>query len=78
MGLIRKNQVQSYNKRFIDCDFNNPDYSKLAESFGVNHILIESEENIKTLFNNTDFTAGINLIEIIIDKNAFPNYSSRR
>ena len=78
MGLIRKNQVQSYHKRFIDCDFNNPDYSKLAESFGINHILIESEDNIKTLFNNTDFTAGINLIEIIIDKNAFPNYSSRR
>ncbi len=78
MGLIRKNQVQSYNRRFIDCDFNNPDYSKLAESFGINHILIKSEDNIKTLFNHTDFTAGINLIEIIIDKNAFPNYSSRR
>ena len=78
MGLIRKNQVQSYNNRFIDCDFNNPDYSKLAESFGINHILIESKENIETLFSNTDFTAGINLIEIIIDKNAFPNYSSRR
>ena len=78
MGLIRKNQVQSYNDRFIDCDFINPDYKKLAESFGINHILIDSEENLKPLFNETDFTSGINLIEIIIDKNAFPNYSSRR
>lgn len=78
MGLIRKNQVQSYDNRFIDCDFNNPVYSKLAESFGINHILIKSEDNIDTLFDITNFTSGINLIEIIIDKNAFPNYSSRR
>jgi len=78
MGLIRKNQIQSYNNRFIDCDFSNPDYGKLAESFGIKHILIESEQDLDALFNDTDFTAGINLIEIIIDKNAFPNYSSRR
>ena len=78
MGLIRKNQVQSYDNRFIDCDFVNPDYSKLAESFGINHARIDSEEDIDPLFNNTDFKSAINLIEIIIDKNAFPNYSSRR
>lgn len=78
MGLIRKNQVQGYDHRFIDCDFINPDYKKLAESFGINHSLIESEEDIEPLFNNTEFSTEINLIEIIIDKNAFPNYSSRR
>ena len=78
MGLIRKNQVQSYDNRFIDCDFNNPDYKKLADSFGINHQLIESENNLDSLFANTDFSTGINLIEIIIDKDAFPNYSSRR
>ncbi len=78
MGLIRKNQVQSYDNRFIDCDFSNPDYSKLAESFGINHILIEKDNDLNSLFDETDFTTGINLIEIIIDKNAFPNYSSRR
>ena len=78
MGLIRKNQVQGYDNRFIDCDFINPDYKKLAESFGINHSLIESEEDIEPLFNDTDFSTEINLIEIIIDKNAFPNYSSRR
>jgi len=78
MGLIRKNQVQSYHNRFIDCDFTNPDYRKLAESFGINHLLIDAEENLDALFEDTDFSSGINLIEIIIDKNAFPNYSSRR
>jgi len=78
MGLIRKNQIQSYDNRFIDCDFINPDYAKLAESFGINHTLIESESNLDTMLEATDFKNGINLIEIIIDKNAFPNYSSRR
>ena len=78
MGLIRKNQVQSYNNRFIDCDFSNPDYKKLADSFGINHTLIKTDDDLDALFDNTDFTTGINLIEIIIDKDAFPNYSSRR
>ena len=78
MGLIRKNQVQSYDNRFIDCDFVNPDYKKLAESFNINHTVINSEDDIGRLFDNTDFSSTINLIEIIVDKNAFPNYSSRR
>jgi acetolactate synthase-1/2/3 large subunit len=78
MGLIRKNQIQSYDERFIDCDFSNPDYKKLADSFGINHVLIESEENLDAMFDKLDFSNDINLIEIIIDKNAFPNYSSRR
>ena len=78
MGLIRKNQVQSYHSRFIDCDFINPDYSKLADSFGINHYLVKTEKHLTPLFENTDFSNEINLIEIIIDKNAFPNYSSRR
>ena len=78
MGLIRKNQVQSYDNRFIDCDFINPDYARLAQSFGINHVRIESESKLDTMFEQTDFNNGINLIEIVIDKNAFPNYSSRR
>ena len=78
MGLIRKNQIQTYKNRFIDCDFINPDYAQLAKSFGINHTLIESEADLDSLFSNTNFTESINLIEIMIDKNAFPNYSSRR
>ena len=78
MGLIRKNQVQSYHNRFIDCDFVNPDYATLAKSFGINHVLVETTADLDNVFENTDFTEKINLIEIMIDKNAFPNYSSRR
>ena len=78
MGLIRKNQVQSYNARFIDCDFANPDYGYLAKSFGISHRRIEHQSDLERLFAETDFVDAINLIEIMIDKDAFPNYSSRR
>jgi acetolactate synthase-1/2/3 large subunit len=78
MGLIRKNQFQQYQERFINCDFINPDYKTLAQSFGINHQRIENTQDIERLFKSTDFSNAINLIEIMIDKDAFPNYSSRR
>jgi len=78
MGLIRKNQHQQYQQRFINCDFTNPDYGHLARSFGINHICIERNEDIDALFTEHDLEQGINLIEVMLDKNTFPNYSSRR
>ncbi|WP_456407092.1 thiamine pyrophosphate-binding protein [Thiolapillus sp.] len=78
MGLIRKNQHQQYQQRFIDCDFINPDYRKLAESFGINYERLETEDDIEQLFANTDLVNAINLIEMPLDKDRFPNYSSRR
>ena len=78
MGLIRKNQHQHYHDRFIDCDFTNPDFARLAQSFGINHVRVENEQHLSGLADNLDFREGINLIEIIIDQDAYPNYSSRR
>ncbi|MDH3831529.1 MAG: thiamine pyrophosphate-binding protein [Gammaproteobacteria bacterium] len=78
MGLIRKNQYQSYGQRFIDCDFSNPDYSLLAKSFGIEFQHVETLEDLDRVFEETDFIAGTNLIEIMLDKELFPNYSSRR
>jgi acetolactate synthase-1/2/3 large subunit len=78
MGLIRKNQHQSYGQRFIDCDFSNPDYSLLAKSFGIEFQHVETPEDLDRVFEETDFIAGTNLIEIMLDKELFPNYSSRR
>jgi acetolactate synthase-1/2/3 large subunit len=78
MGLIRKNQHQQYNERFIDCDFVNPDFADLARSFGINHKRIETEADLQHLFSQMDLTGATNLIEIIIDKDAFPSYQSGR
>jgi acetolactate synthase-1/2/3 large subunit len=78
MSLIRKNQFQLYDKRFIDCDFVNPDYRYLALSFGINHKKIVTESDLDNLFAHSDLANAINLIEIMIDKDAFPNYLSGR
>ena len=78
MGLIRKNQFQLYGARFIDCDFVNPDFGRLAAAFGINHRRIASEPDLDELFASTDFEGSINLIEIVLDKNAFPSYLSDR
>lgn len=78
MGLIRKNQFQLYNQRYIDCDFVNPDFKHLAMSFGIHHRKIESESDLDRLFAEGDLAGAINLIEIVIDKNAFPDYLSGR
>ena len=78
MGLIRKTQHYQYRERFIDCDFINPDYARLAESFGICHRRVANEAGLETMFATTDFSDGINLIEIMIEKDAYPQYTSRR
>jgi acetolactate synthase-1/2/3 large subunit len=78
MGLIRKTQHYQYQERFIDCDFTNPDYAHLAKSFGITHRLVATEADLDSVFATIDFSDGINLIEVMIDKDAFPNYASRR
>ena len=78
MSLIRKNQFQLYGERYIDCDFVNPDFGLLAQSFGVKHHRIETRADLDVLFDRADLTGSINLIEILLDKHAFPRYLSAR
>jgi acetolactate synthase-1/2/3 large subunit len=78
LGLIRKNQHQQYEQRFLDCDFHNPDYALLAKSFGINHFRVETVDDCQRVFAEADFHRGINLIELLVDRDAYPNYSARR
>lgn len=78
MGLIRKNQFQLYGERYIDCDFVNPNFAALAAAFGINHYRIEDNAAIDRLFADADLQGSINLIEILLDKHAFPTYLSAR
>lgn len=78
LGLIRKNQFQLYHERYIDCDFVNPDYVLLAQSFGIAHWRVETAADVNTLFARADLVGGINLIEMIWDKHVFPAYKAER
>ena len=78
LGLIRKNQYQQFEGRFLDCDFVNPDFALLAAAFGIQHFRIADEADGETLFRRIDLRSGINLIEFILDRDAYPNYVTHR
>jgi acetolactate synthase-1/2/3 large subunit len=78
LSLIRKNQFQLYGERYIDCDFANPDFGLLAQSFGIRHYRVETAADLEAMFGDADLSGGINLIEIVLDKQAFPRYLSAR
>ena len=78
MGQIRKNQFQLYQERYLDCDFVNPDFALLAAAFGIRHHRLDSEAAVDALFADADLENAINLIEIPLDKHAFPSYLSGR
>jgi len=78
LGLVRKNQFYNYSGRFIASDFINPDYNKLADSFGIKYYKVAAESDAEDVFGKVDFRRDINLIELILNKDEFPNYSSGR
>jgi acetolactate synthase-1/2/3 large subunit len=78
LGLIRKNQFQLYHERYIDCDFVNPDYALLAQSFGIQHWRVATVTDVDEVFARADLAGSINLIEVIWDKHVFPAYQANR
>lgn len=78
LGLVRKNQFHNYAGRFIASEFVNPDYRKLAESFNIEYFRVASKAEAGDVFSTADFMKKINLVELILDKDEFPQYSSGR
>jgi acetolactate synthase-1/2/3 large subunit len=78
LGLVRKNQFYNYSGRFIASEFINPDYRKLAESFSIEYFKVATLPDAERVFETADFRNRINLVELILDKDEFPKYSSGR
>jgi acetolactate synthase I/II/III large subunit len=78
LGLVRKNQFYNYAGRFIASEFINPDYRKLAEAFNIEYFRVASQADAGDVFSTADFSKKINLVELILDKDEFPQYSSGR
>ncbi|MEW6327651.1 MAG: thiamine pyrophosphate-binding protein [Thermodesulfobacteriota bacterium] len=78
LGLVRKNQYYNYSGRYIACDFINPDYACLARAFGINYGRVASNSEADMVIEQIDFPNGINLIEVMMNKDGFPTYSSGR
>jgi acetolactate synthase-1/2/3 large subunit len=78
LGLVRKNQFYNYNGRFIASEFVNPDYRKFADSFRINYFRVISTDDADRVIHSIDVENKINLIDVILDKDEFPKYSSDR
>ncbi len=78
LGLVRKNQHYNYRSRYIASDFANPDYGHLARSFGVHHRRVTSVGDADEALANLDLVNDINVIEVMMNKDGFPSYSSGR
>jgi acetolactate synthase-1/2/3 large subunit len=78
LGLVRKNQHYNYRGRYISCDFRNPDYALMAESFGIRYARVASAGDIAPALDAIEPDSGVNLIEVFMNKDSFPNYSSGR
>jgi acetolactate synthase-1/2/3 large subunit len=78
LGLIRKNQYQHYNGRLLCNEFINPHFQYLAQSFGIAYKKILTHDHVDEVFHEMDFSNSINLIEIVLDKDTFPDYLVKR
>jgi acetolactate synthase-1/2/3 large subunit len=78
LGLIRKNQYQHYEGRLLCNEFINPDYQYLARSFAIEYKKVSTHAHVDEVFQEMDFINSTNLIEIMLDKDAFPDYLVQR
>jgi len=73
LGLIKGLQEKIYN-RTVSVDLNNPDFEKLADSFGVRYFQVSGEINLKEKLENILEHKGVNLIECKIIYDEFPRF----
>jgi len=75
LSLIRKNQFQLYGERYIDCDFS----TRLRPARAVvrgQALPHRNRGRTRRPVRHADLTGTINLIEMLLDKHAFPRYLS--
>lgn len=65
-GLIEWKQKEQLGRTYA-CDIGNPDFVKLAESFGVNGYRAEKAEDLAPLLKKTLGTEGIHIIDVPVD-----------
>jgi acetolactate synthase-1/2/3 large subunit len=73
-GMVAQFQEENMNSRFIGTrdGFSNPDFSKIAGSFGINNYLLVKTPNDLSKLNESieKFTDGPSLIEFVIEQEA--------
>ena len=63
-GNVKRNQKLDYNERYIACDLLNPDFMKLADSFGMMGLRVNSAEGLQGAMEKAFAEDGPVLIEV--------------
>jgi len=70
LGNIRRDQLEAFEGRLIACDLTNPDFLKLAESFGVAGYRVETPGALKSALERALAEDAPALIEVVIEKDS--------
>jgi len=71
LGTIRKHQEREYPERVIATDLLNPDFAKLAESFGAIGLSAASMAQFATAFERAIAHRGLSLIDVQVDRQRY-------
>jgi len=67
-GNVRRDQENQFDNRVIGADFNNPDFMKLADSFGIEGRRVSSPAELKPVLAHAIESGAPVLIEVVIEK----------
>lgn len=67
LGMVRQFQEKSCGQRYFATKISNPDFVKLAESYGAEGIRVERKEDIKKAIDITFSKSGITIIDFVIE-----------
>ena len=72
--MVRQWQQMFFTKRYSFTELVNPEFSKVAESFGITSQKISEREDLKAALNEMMEHEGPYLLDIIVEKeeNVFP------
>ena len=63
-GVLRQKQREAYNGRFIGSDLRNPDFVKLAESYGANGVRVTSIKELAPALESALKSTTLTLVDV--------------
>lgn len=71
-GNVKRDQIEVYGNRVIASDLHNPDFAKLAETFGARGVKVTSTEKLRTALREAFVQDGPTVIEIPVGEMPAP------
>lgn len=67
LGMVRQLQEKQCNKRYCETKISNPDFVKLAQSYGIDAYRVSNKENILPILQKAFEQKGTVLVEFIVE-----------